>query len=209
MLVEGKQNKEIARNLSLSVQTIKKHLSEIFVILDVSTRGQAVSEYLKDSAPENETWGDAGGVTGFWISRFTFLHESSENGEVQVQFGLEQVTIEKGGLIVGRNFSALSERDEPYLHTYQISVIGDWASIEWRNRNSRYFGNSLLYIDPECNTMSGKYLGSSSDNEVSVGNWEFVRIIGLNRVEDLDSISRFITDFDERLNLRSPFRMTN
>lgn len=46
-VVEGKSNKEIARELSLSVATVKSHLREIFKLMNVKSRTQAAMKAEK------------------------------------------------------------------------------------------------------------------------------------------------------------------
>lgn len=46
-LLEGKSNKEIARELSVAPETIKTHLKHLFQKLNVSSRSQAVSRYYQ------------------------------------------------------------------------------------------------------------------------------------------------------------------
>lgn len=48
-LLEGKSNKEIARELNLAPETIKTHLKHLFQKLNVSSRSQAVSRYYKQT----------------------------------------------------------------------------------------------------------------------------------------------------------------
>lgn len=43
LLAKGKENKEIAENLRISHQTVKNHLSSVYVKLNVKTRSQAVA----------------------------------------------------------------------------------------------------------------------------------------------------------------------
>lgn len=46
-LLEGKSNKEIARDLNVAPETIKTHLKHLFQKLNVSSRSQAVSKYYQ------------------------------------------------------------------------------------------------------------------------------------------------------------------
>ncbi len=48
LLAEGMSNKQIARDLSIEVSTVKNHVHNVLVKLDVSTRGQAVF-YLQET----------------------------------------------------------------------------------------------------------------------------------------------------------------
>lgn len=48
LLKEGHSNKEIASRLSLSEQTVKSHLSNIFKKFNVSSRSQLISALLRD-----------------------------------------------------------------------------------------------------------------------------------------------------------------
>lgn len=46
-LLEGKSNKEIARTLDVTPETVKTHLKRLFQKMNVSTRSQAVSRYYR------------------------------------------------------------------------------------------------------------------------------------------------------------------
>ena len=48
-LINGKLNKEIAIQLEVSVNTVRKHLQNIFLKLKVDTRSEAIIQYLKKS----------------------------------------------------------------------------------------------------------------------------------------------------------------
>ena len=43
-MVEGCTNREIAGQLYISVNTVKKHVNHIFSKLDVTNRGQAIAQ---------------------------------------------------------------------------------------------------------------------------------------------------------------------
>jgi DNA-binding NarL/FixJ family response regulator len=51
-LASGLSNKEIARKLDLSPETIKTHLREIFTRMNVKNRTQAVSPLSQNSATQ-------------------------------------------------------------------------------------------------------------------------------------------------------------
>ncbi len=43
LIAEGRSNKEIARNLAITPETVKSHVKHIFIKLNVEKRAQAVS----------------------------------------------------------------------------------------------------------------------------------------------------------------------
>jgi ATP/maltotriose-dependent transcriptional regulator MalT len=55
LLEQGRSNKEIARALSISVDTVKWFLKNIFTKLGVSTRAQAVSESRRQDLFRDKT----------------------------------------------------------------------------------------------------------------------------------------------------------
>ena len=52
-LAEGRSNDEIARHLSLSVNTVKFHLRNLYDKLAIKNRAQAVAFYFSTRRPEN------------------------------------------------------------------------------------------------------------------------------------------------------------
>jgi DNA-binding NarL/FixJ family response regulator len=51
LLAMGKTNKDIARELSVTPETVKTHMKRMFGKLNVSTRAQAVSKFLQADPP--------------------------------------------------------------------------------------------------------------------------------------------------------------
>jgi DNA-binding NarL/FixJ family response regulator len=62
LLLQGKPNKLIARDLGLSVETVKDHVAAVLRVLRVSTRTQAVLAVAQMTQ-------DVGGSTGWRRSR--------------------------------------------------------------------------------------------------------------------------------------------
>ena len=54
LLAKGLSNKQIADELSLSLKTVKNHLSRIYGVLKIQTRTQAVISMLESGAPKPE-----------------------------------------------------------------------------------------------------------------------------------------------------------
>jgi two-component system nitrate/nitrite response regulator NarP len=46
-LASGRTNKQIARDLNVSLNTVKFHVRNLFQKLGVNSRGQAIAKYLK------------------------------------------------------------------------------------------------------------------------------------------------------------------
>ena len=49
----GKRNKEIAKSLNISINTVEKHLRNIFRKMNVRTRTEAAMMYLRNNEIEN------------------------------------------------------------------------------------------------------------------------------------------------------------
>lgn len=65
LLVNGLSNKEIARQLSLSPETVKTHLREIFTRMNVRNRTQAVSLFKKTPSLASLQEGSVSGLQSF------------------------------------------------------------------------------------------------------------------------------------------------
>ena len=95
-LQAGKSNKEIGRTLTMAESTVKIHTTEIFKVLEVSTRSQAMAKVnnLKQLATENTSeLTEVEILRAFANSMFTF--KSEDWSDRMITFGRAISKLEK------------------------------------------------------------------------------------------------------------------
>lgn len=122
----------------------------------------------------------ADALAGLWLTAYQFGSDQSRE-EVKVHVDIAHIATTKSDRdVVAHNYPPeprTESRALPFRNEIRAQLAGRHLVGTWKNSNdARYFGSLHLAVLPGETIMDGYYTGLSSDIEVSLGRWKWIRL---------------------------------
>ena len=117
-------------------------------------------------------------LEGYWLSYFDYASDAvSTNDGKGEQCNIELLHIDEGKLRGDNIFLVNTNTDRKYYHTISALVCeSHFLAGSWENTTSSDWGLFELHIHPYRKRMVGKWLGSTSKNNIEAGKWVWIKI---------------------------------
>lgn len=187
LVADGRTNKEIAKELTLSAETVKTYLDRIFETTGTSSRTALASLWTRMTAAEVPP----GALEGYWLSRYDFdsylpnSEPSAPKYRRNGQINLERLTaaefdpaVQKAPYFgyTGESVNGASTAPKVYMHRMHVRVVNRMAIGTWENTNSPHVGVVQLCVHHDLSAMHGGHLGSTSNGAVKAARWVWLRV---------------------------------